>query len=243
MPPGPTSTRATRRERDHVVVVRAGQPAPEADINTYLALMSELEEDYPSVKFVYMTGHTDGSGPRGTSISATSRSGTTASQQQDSLRLRGHRELRSRRQVLRGQERDGQLRLRRRQLGHGMAELPHGGSRLVPVHSAHSEPLNANLKAYAAWWMWARMAGWNGGSRSTDAGDSGFSPASRPGGGHRDGDRHRPDGRDGGEVRRHRGKLHSDLGQADHRHRPGRRPERQDRRHDAGRNGPQSDRF
>jgi len=27
--------------------------------------------------------------------------------------------------------------------------------------SAHSEPLNANLKAYAAWWLWARLAGWN----------------------------------------------------------------------------------
>ena len=28
--------------------------------------------------------------------------------------------------------------------------------------SAHSEPLNANQKAYAAWWLWARIAGWNG---------------------------------------------------------------------------------
>ncbi len=28
--------------------------------------------------------------------------------------------------------------------------------------SAHSEPLNANRKAYAAWWLWARLAGWNG---------------------------------------------------------------------------------
>ncbi|HPQ45478.1 MAG TPA: hypothetical protein PKZ42_14765 [Syntrophales bacterium] len=29
--------------------------------------------------------------------------------------------------------------------------------------SAHSQPLNANQKAYAAWWLWARIAGWNGG--------------------------------------------------------------------------------
>jgi hypothetical protein len=27
--------------------------------------------------------------------------------------------------------------------------------------SAHSEPLNANLKAYAAWWLWATLAGWD----------------------------------------------------------------------------------
>ena len=28
--------------------------------------------------------------------------------------------------------------------------------------SAHSQPLNANQKAYAAWWLWARLAGWDG---------------------------------------------------------------------------------
>lgn len=27
--------------------------------------------------------------------------------------------------------------------------------------SAHSKPLNANRKAYAAWWLWARLIGWN----------------------------------------------------------------------------------
>ena len=28
--------------------------------------------------------------------------------------------------------------------------------------SAHSEPVNANQKAYAAWWLFARLAGWSG---------------------------------------------------------------------------------
>jgi hypothetical protein len=28
--------------------------------------------------------------------------------------------------------------------------------------SAHSQPLNANMKAYAAWWLFARLAGWSG---------------------------------------------------------------------------------
>ncbi len=27
---------------------------------------------------------------------------------------------------------------------------------------AHTQPLNGNLKAYAAWWLWARLAGWAG---------------------------------------------------------------------------------
>jgi hypothetical protein len=35
--------------------------------------------------------------------------------------------------------------------------------------SAHSQPLNANRKAYAAWWLWARLAGW---TPSASDGDS-----------------------------------------------------------------------
>jgi hypothetical protein len=37
----------------------------EEEINTYLSLMTQLEVDYPGVRFVYMTGHLDGSGPMG----------------------------------------------------------------------------------------------------------------------------------------------------------------------------------
>ena len=34
--------------------------------------------------------------------------------------------------------------------------------------SAHSQPLNANQKAYAAWWMWACLAGWEGATFTED---------------------------------------------------------------------------
>jgi hypothetical protein len=37
--------------------------------------------------------------------------------------------------------------------------------------SAHSQPLNANRKAYAAWWLWAVLAGWN---PATDMGTNEF---------------------------------------------------------------------
>jgi hypothetical protein len=37
----------------------------EADVNVYLNALSGLEEDYPNVLFIYMTGHLDGSGPTG----------------------------------------------------------------------------------------------------------------------------------------------------------------------------------
>jgi hypothetical protein len=37
----------------------------QASINEYLEAMNGMEEIYPNVKFVYMTGHLDGSGPTG----------------------------------------------------------------------------------------------------------------------------------------------------------------------------------
>ena len=37
----------------------------EDGINSYLNAMNDLEQDYPDVKFIYMTGHLDGSGPSG----------------------------------------------------------------------------------------------------------------------------------------------------------------------------------
>ncbi|MCP4705868.1 MAG: hypothetical protein GY865_14810 [candidate division Zixibacteria bacterium] len=37
----------------------------EEGINTYLSVMSQLELDYPTVKFIYMTGHLDGGGVDG----------------------------------------------------------------------------------------------------------------------------------------------------------------------------------
>jgi len=30
--------------------------------------------------------------------------------------------------------------------------------------ASHTDALNGNLKAYAAWWLWARIAGWDGGT-------------------------------------------------------------------------------
>jgi len=39
--------------------------AKESHINTYLSLMNKLESEYPDVKFVYMTGHLDGTGLSG----------------------------------------------------------------------------------------------------------------------------------------------------------------------------------
>ncbi len=43
----------------------------------------------------------------------------------------------------------------------GVNTEPNGGD-WYSCSSAHSQPLNANLKAYASWYLFARLAGWNG---------------------------------------------------------------------------------
>jgi hypothetical protein len=57
----------TGPNRNVVVWSWCGQVSlQETDINAYLNSMSQLETDYPTVSFVYMTGHLDGSGESGT---------------------------------------------------------------------------------------------------------------------------------------------------------------------------------
>ena len=141
--------------------------ATEGDIDTYLDLMSSLETDYPGVTFVYMTGHLDGTGLRG------------------NLHLRNE-QIREYCQTndkwifdfadIESYNPDGTY------FGDKYADdacaydINGDGSRdgnwatewqgahaenvdWYGCSSAHSQPLNANLKAYAAWWLWARIAG------------------------------------------------------------------------------------
>jgi len=144
--------------------------ATESDIATYLNLMSELESSYSGVKFVYMTGHLDGTGLTG------------------NLHLRNEqiREYcKTNGKILYDFEdiesynpdgvyfgdkkpddacaydtngdgtRDGNWAIEW-QNSHTL------GTDWYNCSSAHSQPLNANQKAYAAWWLWARLAGWDG---------------------------------------------------------------------------------
>jgi hypothetical protein len=135
--------------------------ATEEDIDTYLTLMSSLEQDYPGVTFVYMTGHTDGSGLTGNlhlrndqirqycitnakvlfdfeDIESYNPDGTYFGDKNvaDSCDYTG---------------------------GNWATEWQgaHPGQ-WYDCDAAHTEPLNANMKAYAAWWLWARLAGWQG---------------------------------------------------------------------------------
>lgn len=144
--------------------------ASESDINTYLNLMTGLENDYPKVKFVYMTGHLDGTGLTG------------------NLHLRNEQirnYCKTKNKILYDfndiecYNPDGTYfgdkiptdACDYDSNGDGVQDSNWAtqwqNSHTVGVDwyncsSAHSQPLNANQKAYAAWWLWARLGGWNG---------------------------------------------------------------------------------
>lgn len=145
--------------------------ASEEDINLYLSLMNQLEIDYPGVHFVYMTGHANGTGEAG-NVHLRNR------------QIRNYCEANGKilydfydiecydpdgnyfgdRYVLDSCGYDGD--------GNGNPwddsanwaiewQKSHTeGVDWYDCESAHSQPLNANRKAYAAWWLWARIGGW-----------------------------------------------------------------------------------
>jgi hypothetical protein len=129
----------------------------EADIELYLQRMTQLEEDYPNVRFVYMTGHSDGSG-------------TDGNLHQRNMQIREYCELGGKFLYdfydIECYDPDG-VYYGDRNVADSCAY--DGGNWAVEWQnenpgewwncgSAHSEPLNANLKAMAAWQLWVRLA-------------------------------------------------------------------------------------
>lgn len=144
--------------------------ASEEDINTYLNLMNQLEIDFPNINFVYMTGHLDGSGLTG------------------NLHLRNE-QIRNFCRInnkylfdfadIECYDPDGKYYgdknpndgCKYDSDGNGSLDANWAiewqsshteGVDWYQCSSAHSQPLNANQKAYAAWWLWATIAGWKG---------------------------------------------------------------------------------
>ena len=146
----------------------------ESNIHLYLDQMNQLEEDFPNVKFVYMTGHVTGD-PWGPGTDWAHNYYMRCKQIRDYCAannkiLYDFGDIESwdpdgvwygDKLVNENCDYDAN--------GDGVRERnwaidwqnAHPGEWYNCI-SAHSQPLNANLKAYAAWWLWARLAGWDG---------------------------------------------------------------------------------
>jgi hypothetical protein len=142
--------------------------ATEADINTYLSLMSGLEGDFPGVHFVYMTGHLDGTGTAGNLHQRNEQIRAYCVANGKTLYDFADIETYDPDGTYFGERRpndncDYDTNLDGSWDGNWAIEWQnaHPGQ-WYDCASAHSQPLNANRKAYGAWWLWARLAGWDG---------------------------------------------------------------------------------
>jgi hypothetical protein len=139
--------------------------ARETHINTYLSLMNKLESEYPDVKFVYMTGHLDGTGVSGNL--------NTRNEQIRKFCLENNKILYDFADI-ESYDPDGNYYLDKGAddgcnynggLNNWAVDWQNSHRKGIDWYecgAAHSQPLNANQKAYAAWWLWARLAGWDG---------------------------------------------------------------------------------
>ncbi len=142
-------------------------------LDRYLTPMSQLETDYPGVIFVYMTGHADGTGEAGNLHQRNEQIRQYCEANQKVLYDFYDIELYDPDDNYYGDKAvndncdydyDGNGSHDR----NWALEWQGAHTQDAEWYScgcAHSQSLNCNQKAYAAWWLWARLAGWSGTNR------------------------------------------------------------------------------
>jgi len=161
-----TATRNYLKENTDVNVVMwswCGQLswATTGDVRGYLDSMTTLEKDYPEVRFVYFTGHLDGIGVDG-----------TLNQNNESIRsyVRENNKILYDFADIESYDPDGNYFLDLNandncdyEGGNWCTEWQDANpGKWYEVRAQHSQSLNGNLKAYASWHLFARLAGWDG---------------------------------------------------------------------------------
>ncbi len=137
--------------------------ASPSDISGYLSRMSALENDFPAVRFVYFTGHLDGSGLDGN---------LHIRNEQIRTYCRNNHKILYDFEDIESYNPDGAYFGDKHpndacdyDFGNWATAWQNSHTMGVDWYdcgSAHSQPLNANQKAYAAWALFARLAGWGG---------------------------------------------------------------------------------
>ena len=171
-PPDPATGRGTSHPEINVVIwAWCGQVSSytaQQMLDWYLLPMTQLEEEYPGITFVYMTGHADGTGEGGNLHLRNQQirdycleNGKVLYDFYDIELYNPDASYFGDKAVTDNCDYDSN--------GDGTRDknwaLDWQGTHTQDVDwydcsCAHSQALNCNQKAYAAWWLWARLAGW-----------------------------------------------------------------------------------
>lgn len=144
----------------------------ETIFSMYLTPMSQLESDFPNIRFVYMTGHLghEGTGPA---------ENTHLMNEQIRTFCRNNNKWLFDFADIESYNPDGEYFGDRKvndecnydSDGNDSLDAnwalewqndPSNAGKWYNCGASHTQPLSANQKAYAIWWLWARMAGWDG---------------------------------------------------------------------------------
>lgn len=149
---------------------QASSRTEQAMIDTYLAPMTQLELDYPNITFVYMTGHLDGTGLTGKlhlrneQIRNYCRDNNKVLYDFADIESYDPEGLVNYMELIANDNCDYDSDGNGSRDSNWATDWQNSHTENIEWYScssAHSQSLNANRKAYAAWWLWARLAGWS----------------------------------------------------------------------------------